>query len=64
MPRFPSSYTSCGLQVSVWITQLILLQKSFRHLAVKNGEPIGISPLTSKRVKPINDSDVCHNLLN
>ena len=35
-----------------------------RHLAVRSGEHIGISPLTSKRVQPRKDSAVCHYLLN
>ena len=35
-----------------------------RHLAVRSGEHIGISPLTSKRVQPRKDSAVCHHLLN
>ena len=35
-----------------------------RHLAVRSGEYIGISPLTSKRVQPRKDSAVCHHLLN
>ena len=35
-----------------------------RHLAVRSGEPIGISPLTNKRVQPRKDSDVCHHFLN
>ena len=30
-----------------------------RHLAVRSGEHIGISPLTNKRVKPRKDSAVC-----
>ena len=35
-----------------------------RHLAVRSGEHIGISPLTNKRVQPRKDSAVCHHLLN
>ena len=35
-----------------------------RHLAVRSGEHIGISTLKNKRVKPANDSAVCHHLLN
>ena len=35
-----------------------------RHLALRSGEHIGISPLTSKRVQPRKDSAVCHHLLN
>ena len=35
-----------------------------RHLAVKRGEHIGISPLTNKKVQPRNDSVVYHHLLN
>ena len=35
-----------------------------RHLAVRSGEHIGISPLTNKRVQPRKDSAVCYHLLN
>ena len=35
-----------------------------RHLAVRSGEHIGISPLTNKRVRPRKDIVVCHHLLN
>ena len=35
-----------------------------RHLAVRSGEHIGISPLTNKRVQRIRDSGACHHLLN
>ena len=35
-----------------------------RHLAVRSGEHIGISPLTSKTVQPRKDSAVWHHLLN
>ena len=35
-----------------------------RHLAVRSGEHIVISFLTSKRVQPRNDSVACHQLLN
>ena len=35
-----------------------------RHLAVRSGEHIGISPLTNKRVQPRTDSAVYHHLLN
>ena len=38
--------------------------KYVRHLAVRSGEDIGISPLTNKRVQPRKDSAVCHHLLN
>ena len=34
-----------------------------RHLSVRSGEHIGISPLTNKRVQPRKDSAVCHHLL-
>ena len=39
-------------------------EECVRHLAVRNGEHIGISPLTNKRVQPRKDSSVCHHLLN
>ena len=35
-----------------------------KHLTVRSGEHIGISPLTNKRVQPRKDSTVCHHLLN
>ena len=35
-----------------------------RHLAVRSGEHIDISPLPSKRVQPRKDSAVCDHLLN
>ena len=35
-----------------------------RHLAIKSGEDIGISPLTNKGVQPRKDSAACHHLLN
>ena len=35
-----------------------------RHLTVRSGEHIGISPLTNKRVQPRKDSAVYHHLLN
>ena len=41
-----------------------LVTEYVRHLAVKNGEHIGISPLTSKMVQLRKDSAACHHLLN
>ena len=35
-----------------------------RHLAVRSGEHIGISPSTNKRMRPRRDGAVCHHLLN
>ena len=35
-----------------------------RHLALRSGEHIGISPLANKRVQPKMDRAVCHHLLN
>ena len=35
-----------------------------RHLAVRSGKHIGISPLANKRVQPRKDSAVCHHLSN
>ena len=35
-----------------------------RHLSdIRSGEYIGVSPLTGKKVKPINNSSVCDHLL-
>ena len=39
-------------------------EECVRHLAVRSGEHIGISPLTKKRVQPRKDSAVCYHLLN
>ena len=39
-------------------------RKCVRHLTVRNGEHVGISLLTNKRLQPRKDSDVCHHLLN
>ena len=37
---------------------------SIRHLSdIRSGEYIGVSPLTGKKVKPINNSSVCDHLL-
>ena len=38
--------------------------ESVRHLAVRSGEDIGISPLTNKKVQPRKDSAAHHHLLN
>ena len=35
-----------------------------KHIAVRNGEHIGILTLTNKMVQPRKDSDVYHHLLN
>ena len=34
-----------------------------RHLAVRSGEHIAISPLTNKRIQPGKDIAACHHLL-
>ena len=34
-----------------------------RHLDIRSGEYIGVSPLTGKKVKPSNNSAICDNLL-
>ena len=52
----------CGFQAPVWIMQSILLRRMCCF--VRNGEHIGISPLTNKRVQPRKGSAVCHDLLN
>ena len=36
---------------------------SIRHLDIGSGEQIGVSPLTGKKVKPINNSVVLDHLL-
>ena len=35
-----------------------------RHIALRSGEHIGMSPITNKRVQPRKDSAACHHLLN
>ena len=37
--------------------------ESIRHLDIRSGEHIGVSPLTGKKVKPINNSSVRDHLL-
>ena len=37
--------------------------ESIRHLDIRSGEHIGVSPLTGKKVKPVNDSAVRDHLL-
>ena len=38
--------------------------ESIRHLDIRSGEHIGVSPLTGKKVKPSNSSSICNHLLN
>ena len=52
----------CGFQAPVWIMQSILLRRMCCF--VRNGEHIGISPLTNKRVQPRKDIAIYHHLLN
>ena len=58
----------CGMQFSgIFFSSRQDLKKwksTIRHPAVRSGEHIGISPLTSKRVQPRKDSAVRHHLLN
>ena len=37
--------------------------ESFRHLDIRSGEHIGLSPLTGKKVKPSNNSAIFGHLL-
>ena len=37
--------------------------KSIRHLDIRSGEHIDVSPLTGKKVKPSNNSAICDHLL-
>ena len=37
--------------------------ESIRHLDIRSGEYIGVSPLTEKKVKPSNNSAICDHLL-
>ena len=37
--------------------------ESIRHLHIRSGEHLGVSPLVGKRVKPSNNSAICDHLL-
>ena len=37
--------------------------ETIRHLDIRSGEHIGVSPLTEKKVKPSNNSAICDHLL-
>ena len=37
--------------------------ESIRHLDIRSGEHIGVSPLTGKKIKPSNNSAICDHLL-
>ena len=37
--------------------------ESIRHLDIRSGKHIGVSPLTEKKVKPSNNSAICDHLL-
>ena len=37
--------------------------ESIRHLDIRSGEHIGVSPLTGKKVKPSNNTGICDHLL-
>ena len=37
--------------------------EGIRHLDIRSGEHIGVSPLTGKKVKPSNNSAICDHLL-
>ena len=37
--------------------------ESIRHLDIRSGEHIGMSPLSGKKVKPSNNSAICDHLL-
>ena len=47
----------CGLCNESYYSEII------RHLDIKSGKHIGVSPLTRKKFKPSNNSDVCDHLL-
>ena len=38
--------------------------ESIRHLDIRSGKHIGVSPFTGKKVKPSNNSAICDHLLN
>ena len=37
--------------------------ESIRHLDIRSGEHIGVSPLTGEKIKLSNNSTVCHHIL-
>ena len=37
--------------------------ESIRHLDIRSGEHVGVSPLTGKKTKPLNNSAICDHLL-
>ena len=47
----------------MWFLQLSHFGKSIRHLNIRSGKDIGVSPFTRKKVTPSNNSAVCYHLL-
>ena len=65
MDPVPPIFTSgvvCKFQCGLW--NEFYHREYVRHLAVRSGEHIAISPLTNKGVQPRKDSATCHHLLN
>ena len=61
-------YTQDLISGVVYKFQCGLCNKSYhgeniRHLDIRSGEHIGVSPLTGKKVKPSNNSAICDHLL-
>ena len=56
-------YIWCCIWISVWFLQLSHFGKSIRHLNIRSGKDIGVSPFTRKKVTPSNNSAVCYHLL-
>ena len=66
LKMFKSATTPCKDLISgvVYKFQRGLCSKSYycesvRHLDIRSGEHIGVSPLTGKKVKPLNNSAIC-----
>ena len=55
----------CGVvyKFQCWLCSESYYGECVRHLAVRSGEHIAISPLTNKRIQPRNHSAVWHHLL-
>ena len=53
----PVFYRRCGLCNESYYGE------SIKHLDIRSGEHIGVSPLTGKKVRPSNNSAICDHLL-
>ena len=62
VPQVPTPGVLCKFQCG--LCNESYYGECVRHLTVRSGEHIGISPLTNKRVQPGKNSAVCHRWLN